>query len=97
MHSLLYGPALTFVRDYWKNHSFNYIDLVSKVMSLLFKTLCRFVKAFLPRCKHLLNSCLESPSAVIWEPKKIKSVTASIFPPSVCLEVMVPDAMILVF
>jgi len=52
---------------------------VSKVISLFFNTLLRFVTAFLPRSKHLLNSWLESPSTVIWEPKKIKSVTASIF------------------
>ena len=51
---------------------------VSKVMSLLFNTLSRFVAAFLPRSKRLLISWLPSPSAVIWEPKKIKSVTVSI-------------------
>ena len=70
---------------------------VGKVMSLLFNMRSRFVTAFLPRNKRLLLPRMQSPSAVIWEPKKIKSVTASIFPPSVCLEVMVPDAMILVF
>ena len=53
---------------------------VGKVMSLLFNTLCRFVIAFLPRSKRLLISWLQSPSAVIWEPKKIKSVTVSSFP-----------------
>ena len=46
---LLYGPTLTSVHDYWKNHSFDYTDLVGKVMSLLFNTLSRFVTAFLPR------------------------------------------------
>ena len=51
---------------------------VSKVMSLLFNMLSRLVIAFLPRSKHLLISCLQSPSAVIWEPPKIKSVTVSI-------------------
>ena len=70
---------------------------VSKVMSLLFNTLSRFVIAFLPRSKHLLISWLQSPSAVILEPKKIKSVTFYIVCPSVCHEVMGPDAMILVF
>ena len=52
---------------------------VSKAVSLFFNTLFWFVIAFLPRSKHLLNSWLESPSRVIWEPKKIKSVTVSIF------------------
>ena len=51
---------------------------VRKVMSLLFNTLSRFVRAFLPRSKHLLLSWLQSPSAVIWEPKKKKPVTISI-------------------
>ena len=59
--------------------------------------LSRFVIAFLPRSKHLLISWLQSPSAVIFEPKKIKSVTVSILSPSICHEVMGPDAMILVF
>ena len=66
---------------------------VSKVMSLLFNTLSRFVIAFLPRGKCLLISWSQSPSAVILEPKKIKSST---FSPSICHEVMGPDAMILV-
>ena len=64
---------------------------------LLFNTLSRFVRAFLPRSKCLLISWLQLPSAVILEPKKIKSVTVSTFPPSICHEVMGPDAMILVF
>ena len=58
--------------------------LVGKVMSLLFNTPSRFVIAFLPRSKHLLISWLQSPSAVILEPKKIKSVTVSIVSPSFC-------------
>ena len=66
---------------------------VGKVMSLLFNTLLRFVIAFLPRSKHLLISWLQSPSAVILELKKIKSVTVSIFSPSICHEMMGPDAM----
>ena len=69
----------------------------SKVMSLLFNMLSRSVTAFLPRSKHLLISWLQSPSAVILEPKKIKSVTVSIVSPFICHEVMGPDAMILVF
>ena len=70
---------------------------VSIVMSLLFNTLSRFVIAFLSRSKCLLISSLQSPSAVILEPRKIKSVTVSTFPLSICHEVMGPDAMILVF
>ena len=70
---------------------------VGKLMSLLFNTKCRFVIAFLPRSKHLLISWLQSPPTVILEPKKRKSVTASTFSPSICLEVMGLDAMILVF
>ena len=54
--SLLYGRTLTSVCDYWKNHSSDYMDLVSRVMSLLFNTLSRFVMAYFPRNKHLLIS-----------------------------------------
>ena len=70
---------------------------VGKVMSLLFNTLSTFVIVFLPRSKHLLISWLQSLSAVILEPKKMKSVTVSIFFPSICHEVMGLNAMILVF
>ena len=67
---------------------------VGKVMSLLFNMLSRLVLTFLPRSKRLLISWLQSPSAVILEPRKIKSDTVS---PSISHEVMGPDAMILVF
>ena len=70
---------------------------VGKVMSLLFNTLSRFVIAFLSRSKGLLISWMQSPSAVILEPKKIKSVTVSIVSSSVCYETMGLVAMILVF
>jgi len=70
---------------------------VGKVMSLLFNTLPRLVIAFLPRSKHLLISWPQSPPAVVLEPKKIKFLTVSTFPPSIWHEVMGPDAMILVF
>ena len=70
---------------------------VGKVMSLLFNMLSRFVIAFLSSSKHLLISWLQSPSAVILEPKEIKSVTTFIVSPSICREVMGPDALILVF
>ena len=67
---------------------------VGKLMSLLFNMLSRFVITFLPRSKHLLISRLYSPSAVILEPPKIKSVTVSTVSQSICHEVMGPDAMI---
>ena len=71
--------------------------LVGIVMSLLFNMLSSLVIAFLPRSKHLLISWLQSLSVVILEPKKIKSVTVSTVSPSICHEVMGPDAMILAF
>ena len=70
---------------------------VGKVMSLLFNMLSSLAITFLPRSKCLLISWLQSPSAVILEPLKIKSVTVSIVSPFICLEVMGPDAMILDF
>ena len=70
---------------------------VSKMTSLLFNTLSRFVIAFLPRSKYLLILWLQSPSVVILAPKKIKSVTISTFSPSICHEVMGFNVMILVF
>ena len=70
---------------------------VGKVMSLLFNMLSRLVITFLPRSKRLLISWLQSPSAVILEPKKIKSDIVSTVSPSISHEVMGPDAMILVF
>ena len=90
--------SLTISRSLLKLISF--VDLrtfVGKVMSLLFNTLSRLVIAFLPRSKHLLISWLQSPSAVILETPKIRSFTVSIVSPSVCHEMMGPDAMILVF
>ena len=81
------GKTIAFIR--WA--------LVGKVMSLLFNKLSRLVLAFLPWSKCLLISWLQSPSAVILERKKIKSVTVCIFPLSICCEVMGPDAMILIF
>ena len=91
--SFLYSPTLTSIHDYWKNH---YFDLLAKVMSLLFNMLSRFVIAFLPRSKCVLISWLQSLSNMILELMKIKSVTVSSFSPSICHEVMGPDAMILV-
>ena len=84
----------------WSNshtHTGKAIAFVGKVMSLLFNMLSRLVIAFLPRNKRLLISWLQSPSAVILEPPKIKSFTVSTVSPSICHEVMGLDAMILVF
>ena len=79
--SLLYDPTLTSIHDYWKTIALTIWTFVSKVMSLLFNTLSTFVIDILPRSKHLKMSYLQSLSAVIWVPKKIKSVTVSIFSP----------------
>ena len=89
-----YGSTLTSVHNYWENDSLDYTDLCwqSNV-----STLSRLVIAFLPRSKHLLISWLKSPSIVILEPKKIKSVTVSTFSPSICQEAMGQNAMILVY
>ena len=70
---------------------------VGKVMSLLLNMLSRLVITFLPRSKHLLISWLQSPSAVILEPPKIRSDTVSTVSPPSCHEVMGPDAMIFSF
>ena len=95
--SLLYGSTLTSIRDYWKTIALTMRAYVDKVMTLLFDMLSRLVITFLPRSKSLLISWLQSPSTVILEPKKRKPVTVSTFSPSICHEVMGPDAMILVF
>ena len=79
------------------NRALSSWTFVGKVMSLLFNMLSRLVITFLPRNRHLLISWLQSPSAVILEPPKIKFVTVSIVFPSICHEVLGPDAMILVF
>ena len=80
-----------------KNIALTIQIFVSKVMSLFFNMLSRLVITFLPRSKCLLVSRLQSPSAVILQVKKIKSVTVSIVSPSICHEVMRLDAVILVF
>ena len=98
MLSLLNGP--TFSHLYMttgKNIALTMQTFVSKVMSLLFNMLSRLVIAFLPRSKHLLISWQQWPSAIILEPKKIKSVTVFIVSPSNCREVMGLDAMIFVY
>ena len=80
-----------------KTIAWNIWTFIGKVMSLLSNMLFRFVIAFLPRTTCLLILWLQSPSAVILEPKEITSVIASIFSLSICLEVLGPDATILVF
>ena len=80
-----------------KTIALNRQTFVSKVISLLFNMLSRLVIAFLPRSKRLLISWLQSPSTVILETKKMKSLTVSIVSPSICHEVMGLDAMIFVF
>ena len=97
MLSLLYDPTLTSVRTIGKTIALTIQTYVSKVMSLIFNTLSRYVRAFLPRSKCLLILWLQSPSTVLLEPKKIKSVTISIFSPSTFHEAMKLDAMILDF
>ena len=72
MLSFLYSPILTSIYDYWKTIALTLQTFVGKVMSLLFNMLSRLVIAFLPRSKRVLISWLQSPSAVILEPKKIK-------------------------
>ena len=85
------------IHTYGKTIALTIRIYVGEVMSLFFNMLSKFVRAFLPRSKCLLISWLQSPSAVILEPKKIESVTVSIVSPSICHEVMGLDAMILVF
>ena len=84
----LYSPNLTSIQDYLKTIALTRQTFIGKVMSLLFNMLSRLVITFLPRNKHLLISWLQSPSAVILEPQKIKSATGS---PSISHDVMGPD------
>ena len=86
---LYMAPGKTIALTIW--------TFVGKVMSLLFKTLSRFGIAILPRSKCLLISWLQSPSALILEPKKMKSDTVSTFSPSICHEGMESDVTISVF
>ena len=97
MLSFLDSPTLTSIHDHWKNLALARRTFVGKVMSLLLNVLSRLVITFLPRRKRLLISWLQSPSAVILEPRKMKSDTVSTVSPSIYHEVMEPDAMILVF
>ena len=96
--SILWHSALSYAyMTTGKTTALTRQTFVNKIMSLLFNMLSRWVIAFLPRSKGLLISWLQSPSAVILELPKIKSVTVSIVSPSIFHEMMGPDAMILVF
>ena len=92
--SFLYSPTLTSIHNYGKTMALTRWTFVGKVTPLLFNILSRLVITFLSRSKCLFISWLQSPSAVILEPKKIKALTVSIASPSICHEVMGPDAMI---
>ena len=89
--SFLYSPTLTTIHDYWKTIALTRWTFVGKVMSLIFNKLSMLVITFLPKSKHLLISWLQSPSAVILEPKRRESATVSTVSPSICHEVMGPD------
>ena len=95
--SLSVSPTLTAICDYWKDNNLTRWTFVGIVMSLLFNMLSMLVIVFLLRSRHLLVSWLQSPSAVMLEPPKIKSVTVSIVYSSICYEMMGLGAMILVF
>ena len=95
--SFLHSPTLTSIHDHWKNHSLDETDLCWQSNVSAFNMLSRLVITFLPRSKHLLISWLQSPSAVILEPQKIKSATVSTVSPSISHEVTGSGAMILVF
>ena len=95
--SFLHGPTLTAIHYYWKNHSFDKTELCWQSNVSVFNMLSRLVITFLPRIKCPLISWLQSPSAMVLEPQKIKSINCFHCFPSICHEVMGPDAMILVF
>ena len=98
--TFIYSPTVTSIHDYGKKKNHKALTtrtFVGKVMFLLFNMLSRLVVTFLSRSKHLLISWLQSSSAVILQPKNIKSVTVSIVSPSICHKVMGLDAMVLVF
>ena len=94
---LLYGPTFTSYMTSGKTIALTMRKFVCKMIHLLLNILCWFVMAFLPRSKGLLISWLQSPSALILEPKKMKSDTISTFPPSIHNEVMGLDVMIFTF
>ena len=94
---LLGRKVMTNLDSIFKTIALTRRSFFDKIMSLLFNMLSRMVITFLPRSTHLLFSWLQSPSAVILEPQKIKSNTVSTISPSISHEVMGPDTMIFVF
>ena len=96
MLSFLHSLIITSIHDYWKTIALTRQTFVGKIISLLLNMLSRLVITFLPRSKRLLISWLQSPSAVILEPPKMKSDTVSTISSSIYNEVMGPDAIILV-
>ena len=91
--SFLYCPTLTSICNYWRTTALSRWTFAGKIMPLLFNMLSRLVITFLPRSNRLLISWQKSLSAMILEPPKIKTVTVSAISPSICHEVMGPDAM----
>ena len=91
MLSFLYSTTLTSTHDHWETIALTRQIFVGKVMSLLFNMLSSLVITFLPRSKRLLISELQSRSAVILKPRKMKSATVSTVSPSIHHEVMGPD------
>ena len=81
MLTLLYGPTVTSIQDYWKNHSFDYADLCQQWCLCILNILFRFVIAYLSRNKRLLISWLQSLTTLILEPPQMKSDTVFTFPP----------------
>ena len=94
---LLGRKVMTNIDSIFKSRDITQPTKVHLVKAMVFNMLSRLLIAFLPRSKHLLILWLQSTSAVILEPKKIKSVTVSVVSPSICHKVMGPDAIILVF
>ena len=97
MLSLLYGPSLTSVHDNWKNHRFDYIELSLQSDVSAFQYAIWVCHSFSSKERVSINFMAAVTITMILEPKKIKCVITSIFPPPICHEEMRPDAMILVF
>ena len=94
LFGFLYSPTLTSIHDYWKNHSFDQMDLCWQSNVSAFQYTVKLGNNFSSKSKPLLISWLQSPSAVVLKPPKIKSATVSNVSPSICHEVLGPDAKI---
>ena len=95
--TILYGPTLTSIHDNWKHHSFDYIELFRQSNISAFKNAAMFVIAFLQTSNQVLISWLQLSSAVILKHPKVKSLTVSIVPPSICCKVVGRNAVIFIF